>query len=489
MFEPDLPLTFKNLDKHHSWPLKHKHWQFEILEDEHHLLWVNTHDLRKFYEKFPKDKELKDRYRRSLLYIKDIKTYFISVKSMEMELRKSRNHHSHNDVLIFLNWFESHVSQVAAKKRLNIQLNRANEHRDQHEKTIQQGPIPMGLSTPQMNEPTVPLTAHERWLLEQESGLPRRVFRVEALPPPPSWKSWARELWQRKIPAALSDYWQGRYALPMMFMWGIVVLFIPTVVEGMIFPEDIDWTSQWRMAHWAYMLILLTTILAVALFVLPLTRSFVRLWQDWRLTGIKSVLTGMYALSLALGCLQVYACYDQETIDYWWAMVTNDRRPANVYADPYLGRIVMKGAYDFGSAEALEAVANQSPKLTLVQLEGPGGFVTEGLRMRDFLLKRGMDTVVLNACSSACGLAFSAGRDRYLGPESKLGFHSSSGGGVRSNETNDSLAEYYRTRQVEETFIKKSFEPEPWEMWYPSHEELFKARFATQPWSERKPWY
>jgi hypothetical protein len=109
-------LVLKNLDDYHQWPIKHRHWTFDLIEDASHEIWVSTQDLRLFYDRFPSDKVLKEVYYRSMLYAKDSKTYYLAERVMRTELRKSKSYSSHTDVLKFLDWYERNVTQVVTKQ-------------------------------------------------------------------------------------------------------------------------------------------------------------------------------------------------------------------------------------------------------------------------------------------------------------------------------------------------------------------------------------
>lgn len=69
------PTVRPTLDDYHVWPVKHRHWTFELVEDEDHDLWVNTNDLRLFFDKFPSDKSLKAVYHRYMLFDRSTNTH------------------------------------------------------------------------------------------------------------------------------------------------------------------------------------------------------------------------------------------------------------------------------------------------------------------------------------------------------------------------------------------------------------------------------
>jgi hypothetical protein len=52
-------LTVKTLDDFATWPVKHRHWSFDLLEDDAHDIWINTTHLRAFFAALPSDRQLK----------------------------------------------------------------------------------------------------------------------------------------------------------------------------------------------------------------------------------------------------------------------------------------------------------------------------------------------------------------------------------------------------------------------------------------------
>ena len=169
------------------------------------------------------------------------------------------------------------------------------------------------------------------------------------------------------------------------------------------------------------------------------------------------------------------------------------RNPAKVYADPYLGRIVVSGDLGFGSSQELARVLAENPKYKLVEIEGPGGYALEGFRMAKLISDRELDTVTLDHCESACTLLFVSGAQRYLGPDVEVGFHRSgtSFGPVSTawTETDYQVARLLHARGVDEKFIFKSLTPSIRSIWHAPHQEMYAAGYATQRWSERKLGY
>lgn len=81
----------------------------------------------------------------------------------------------------------------------------------------------------------------------------------------------------------------------------------------------------------------------------------------------------------------------------------------------------------------------------------------------------------------------------YLGPAVTVGFHRSwsyvAGFGSGWSRLDHEIADYYRSRNTENTFVQHALDTPGNEMWHPTHGEMFTAGFATKRWDERKAGY
>lgn len=96
--------------------------------------------------------------------------------------------------------------------------------------------------------------------------------------------------------------------------------------------------------------------------------------------------------------------------------------PLDVYADPILGRIVVKGEITHDGDRLFKEVVRANPSLTVVQIESDGGYVSEAMEMARMIRSLKLDTASMGRCASACTLIFLAGKSRYLGPEARISF-------------------------------------------------------------------
>ena len=82
------------------------------------------------------------------------------------------------------------------------------------------------------------------------------------------------------------------------------------------------------------------------------------------------------------------------------------------------------GTSDSVSPRTYSAPGNANPGVRLIHLaNSDGGRVVEARALRDLIDSRKLSTYTASGCSSACTLAYAAGRKRLIAPNAKLGFH------------------------------------------------------------------
>jgi hypothetical protein len=145
--------------------------------------------------------------------------------------------------------------------------------------------------------------------------------------------------------------------------------------------------------------------------------------------------------------------------------------------------VELTGGMQFGTASALQELLDKTPTVRVVRLESIGGFISEGERIGQLITDRGLSTVTLDRCASACVLAFMGGSDRLLGPKGRLGFHQSSMGGMAAPGT-DLIPDRYKQglidRGVSPDLVDRALTVPPSQMWYPTTEELWNAHVITR---------
>ena len=146
----------------------------------------------------------------------------------------------------------------------------------------------------------------------------------------------------------------------------------------------------------------------------------------------------------------------------------------------------MVGAVSSASAAEVARVLDQNPRLTVLQLTSEGGEMQAAFRLQKKVHDRALTTYVPSICVSACTLIFLAGRERYMSPEAKLGFHqatfipqtsaSQGGDAVKSNQE---MKAWMLQQGVAPGFVDHVMATPNESVWLPTADELLKARVVT----------
>jgi hypothetical protein len=157
-----------------------------------------------------------------------------------------------------------------------------------------------------------------------------------------------------------------------------------------------------------------------------------------------------------------------------WSITTSDT-----------GReIRISGEIRPGLSDALTEVLEATPGVERLELESPGGSVSEGLALAELVEKYSLNTVVKTYCDSACTLIFVAGHERILAAGGQLGFHRCRSllwfdALLYDDERNAELAGYLRSKGVSRDFADTVISVPNDDAWYPSLDQLFVAGVVT----------
>jgi hypothetical protein len=146
--------------------------------------------------------------------------------------------------------------------------------------------------------------------------------------------------------------------------------------------------------------------------------------------------------------------------------------------------LLLAGGINDGTAEALSKALDLAPSVTTVVLQSTGGWVRQGNMIAKVISERGLNTYVEHECSSACTIAFLAGKDRSAEPYARIGFHSFVAVGAEGSSPNATYAaaveETYRRAGLSPAFITRVISTPPNKMWHPSHDELLAEHVFTR---------
>lgn len=148
-------------------------------------------------------------------------------------------------------------------------------------------------------------------------------------------------------------------------------------------------------------------------------------------------------------------------------------------------QLVISGELEIGITKAVSNLLKKNPQISSIALNSIGGHIYEGRGLSRLFTRQTLNTYVYKQCSSACTTAFSGGIKRYLGSSGKLGFHQykldlqkhkKSVGFHDANAEQERDLELFKSRNIEEYFLKKIFNESSNSMWFPDHSELLKAK-------------
>ena len=144
--------------------------------------------------------------------------------------------------------------------------------------------------------------------------------------------------------------------------------------------------------------------------------------------------------------------------------------------------VVISGGFKYGLGRDLDALTRMSPGLVRVFLDSPGGRMGEAERVAGIIRGRGLDTVVINVCASACVIAFAAGRERLIGPYGRIGLHSPEFPGVQPEDLTTMQADFARQlidSGFDPAFVRRGVTVPNDQMWFPTRDELVAANAVT----------
>jgi ATP-dependent protease ClpP protease subunit len=144
--------------------------------------------------------------------------------------------------------------------------------------------------------------------------------------------------------------------------------------------------------------------------------------------------------------------------------------------------LLLKGGINDGTAESLAKALDLAPSVSTIVLQSTGGWIRQGNMIAKVISDRGLSTYVEQECSSACTIAFLAGKQRAGEPNARIGFHSfKSIGGDVTDSTNAATAQQtYSRAGLSTAFIAKVVATSHDKMWYPSHDELLAEGVLTR---------
>lgn len=145
--------------------------------------------------------------------------------------------------------------------------------------------------------------------------------------------------------------------------------------------------------------------------------------------------------------------------------------------------IQLSGTIGFGTAARLEEVLREHPDTAVLRLTSHGGRIGEARRVRKLVAARGLTTVAVGPCFSACTTVFVAGRERVIHEHARLGFHQPGLAGVTNWFWSDAIEADARAMVaagVDPGFVDRAKAVRNADLWEPTRDELLAARVVTR---------
>lgn len=450
-----------------TWPARYKASTLEIYEAAGHRPWIAASEVRKVLPSLRPDKQLAKEYPSGFEKRDKGPRLFFSESALTAELKWMRS----NDALMFLAWLEKTVFYPMSRKRDGSPPLKAMTARPRDEEDADDGE---DLHIPVRKLPPAP-----------------KPLRVR--PEPNTLKKTAL---RRTGFASLVDIWRGESELTHTIVVGGLALFGWTFLVAIVIGAITDpsrYNGHYILKQWVVLLCILSLAGALVWWCTGVMRCALRRHREGS-SFIGSMMGFIFGVTMFFLLIPIPLQMAGELLSGWWRTTTGtELNSADVIHDKFLGRIVVKGELGFGTYQKLEQALKTSPKLTLVEIESPGGYVIEGLAMARLIEKNRLDTVSFEECQSACTYLLVAGEERYLGPAVKVGFHRSwsfiHGIGTGWNRLDHEVADYYRSRSTDHAFVQRALDTPGNRMWLPTHGEMFTAGYATKRWDERKSGY
>jgi hypothetical protein len=173
-----------------------------------------------------------------------------------------------------------------------------------------------------------------------------------------------------------------------------------------------------------------------------------------------------------------------------WLIATRSAvaSPTAEFEAPYAIRVMpggavveVSGSFSWAVPQNLIATLASAPGVRTVRLDSPGGHLQPALQVAEIIRARGLGTYVPRMCASACTVVFLAGKDRFLAPDARLGFHQASAPGIQASYFDAMLRATYQKTGVPDGFIDHVLRTPPQSIWFPDPHMLRDLHLTTGP--------
>lgn len=149
------------------------------------------------------------------------------------------------------------------------------------------------------------------------------------------------------------------------------------------------------------------------------------------------------------------------------------------------GRVVaFSGGINDGAAAAIDKAIGDGPRVGMLLLHSPGGWLREGRRMAEVVRRYRINTRVEGECFSACTLVLLAGASRSAGEQARIGFHRGRSIGESSEDraapAEREESDLYASAGLKPEFVKRIVGTPNDSIWIPSRNELLREDVLTR---------
>ena len=302
---------------------------------------------------------------------------------------------------------------------------------------------------------------------------------VEYMPPLPPPLPQAR--WRNYF----ARHWRGELSLPKSywvngFLGGIVVGIAVIALAHLITREGEAQPILWMVS-------LIVTWVVVSLFTMWQSVGVWRSATHYKAGGNKfwggaaKTVTVLGVLNVAYNCLFVGTAQ----LAGIYEIVSGDTRvgPHKFALQPGGQMLEFSGGITFGVAQEFELLLDTARGVRTVRLNSIGGRILEAQKMSDVIKARGLSTYVMQDCLSACTIVFLGGKERFMLPTARLGFHQPAFRGMTAAARRSAIAtEQARLQRfgLSRAFAERATTATPNGMWYPDKDELVREHVVTK---------
>jgi hypothetical protein len=282
----------------------------------------------------------------------------------------------------------------------------------------------------------------------------------------------------------IAKHWRGEYSLGISYwLFGFLVAIFIALMDIALshFSDAMNLNTQNQ--GFLILVYYIVTIMAAVWQIVGVLRSA----SAHVSRGGKHFWAVMAQVVVCLGAFQLFVSFIVNGVPLIREGIDMIRGTDNI--PPYSLRLMrngteleLAGGIPIGTTDAVRNMLDSSPTVRVIHLNSTGGRITEANKLASLISQRQLITYTPTSCSSACALAFLAGRERYISEQGRIGFHSASVNGAMGSgdlDLNASFRAVLTRVGATPQFVKKATTTSPQNMWFPTTEELKQQNIIT----------